>query len=172
VEIRHRLTLQFTILVALLLLAILGFNYFLAYIFAGESFLDRLKERAITVATMHLDQDEPHQKQFDEINKRYKQVLKGETIQIFDTNLRVCYSELTDAFKPDPDLISVVRSGEYEASLGNGRYMTGFTYNLDNHEYYIFASAVDVTGTSKLQNMLKTMLISFLIFLVFVVPFL
>ncbi len=169
-EIRHRLTLQFTILVALLLLAILGFNYFLAYIFASESFLDRLKERAITVTTMHLDQDEPHQKQYDEINKRYKQVLKGETIQIYDTNLRICYSEQTDAFKPDPDLISVVRrSGEYEAILENGRYLIGFTYNLDNHDYYIFASAVDVTGTSKLQNMLKTMLISLLIFLVFVV---
>ncbi|HOY95683.1 MAG TPA: HAMP domain-containing sensor histidine kinase [Catalimonadaceae bacterium] len=168
-EIRHRLTLQFTILVAFLLLAILGFNYFLAYIFASESFLDRLKERAVTVATMHLDQDKPHQKQFDEINKRYKQVLRGETIQIFDTNLRVCYSEQTDSFKPDPELIAVVRSGEYEASLENGRYVIGFTYNLDDQDYYIFASAVDATGTSKLQNMLKTMLISFLVFLVFVV---
>lgn len=168
-EIRHRLTLQFTILVAFLLLAILGFNYFLAYIFAGESFLDRLKERAITVATMHLDQDEQHQLQFDEINKRYKQVLKGETIQIYDTNLRICYSEESDSYKPDPELIAAVRSGEYEANLEDARYVVAFSYNLDGKEYYIFASAIDVTGSSKLQNMLKTMLISFLIFLVFVV---
>jgi signal transduction histidine kinase len=169
VEIRHRLTLQFTILVAFLLLAILGFNYFLAYIFASESFLDRLKERAITVATMHLDQDKPHQLQFDEINKRYKQVLKGETIQIYDTNLQIRYSEQTGSYKPDPQLITVVKGGDYEANLENGRYVIGFTYNLGGQEFYIFASAIDVTGNSKLQNMLKTMLISFLIFLIFVV---
>ena len=168
-EIRHRLTLQFTILVALLLLAILGFNYFLAYLFASESFLDRLKERAITVATMHLDQDTPHQLQFDEINKRYKQVLKGESIQIYDVNLQIRYSEQTESYKADPQLIAVVRGSEYEANLENGRYVIGFTYNLDGQEFYIFASAIDVTGTSKLQNMLKTMLISFLIFLIFVV---
>lgn len=118
---------------------------------------------------MHLDQDAPHQIQFDEITKKYKQALRGETIQIYDTNLRIRYSEKTGTYNPDPDLIAVVRSGDYEAHLENARYVVGFTYNLDGQDYFIFASAVDVTGSSKLQNMLKTMSISFLIFLVFVV---
>ena len=118
---------------------------------------------------MHLDQDQVHQSQFDEINRRYKQILNGEIIKIYDSNLKIRYSEKTDSFNLDTGMVRKIIDSDYQDRLKNDRLVIGFKYSLGEEDFYVIASAIDRTGASKLRNMLKTMMISFFIFLVFVV---
>lgn len=168
-EIRLRLTLQFTLVVAFLLATVLGINYYLARNFAIDSFLDRLKERALGVASVHLEEDESHQSAFSELNRRNKQVLPGECISIFDKNFALRYTEKSDSFTITPTVVAFFRKKPQGVLYLGDRVVTGLTYEDNEAQYFIIASARDVVGNSKLDYMLRTMFLSFVVFLVFIV---
>jgi signal transduction histidine kinase len=169
VEIRLRLTLQFTVLVGLLLLAVLGVNYYQAYRFARESFEERLKERAILVASIHLEQDEQHKNQFEEINKRYQQILPNESVSIFDhSDSQIEIGRLAKN-QFHAKILKDLKKKTGQLTQINGRHVIGLVYNDNQGDFFIVASATDEVGESKLSNQLQSMFLSFFIFLVFIV---
>lgn len=156
-------------MVAFLLAAILGFNYYLAYIFAKESYFDRLRERALTIAEMQLDQDENNRSRFDAITRRYKQILNGEVVQIYDKNGTIRYQENSFHLDIPADVRKELLFQKKEEILIEDRYFIRVNYLTDDDQFIILASARDLVGTSKLRNMLQTMVISFVLFLGLVV---
>lgn len=168
-EIRNRLTLQFSLIVALLLAAILGFNYYLAYIFAKESYFDRLRERALTIAEMQLDQDENNRTRFDAINRKYKQILNGEMVQIYDQNRVIRYQENSSEFPIPLWVKQELLDQKQDEILIDDRYYIQIRYVTEDDKFIILASARDVVGSSKLRYMVQTMVVSFLLFLGLVV---
>jgi signal transduction histidine kinase len=168
-EIRQKLTLRFTVLVGLLLLAVLGFNYYLAFLFARDSFYDRLKSRAIAIVGTHLEGPSRVQLDFDSLESVYHQVLPGEAIYLLDKKFNVKYSFSPDSFLVDKKMARLlVQSGKPIQEHGD-RMIMSTTLNVARSEYYLIASARDIVGSSKLQYMLQSMILSFLIFLVFTV---
>lgn len=168
-EIRLRLTLQFTILVGLLLFAVLGVNYYQAVRFAKESFEERLRERAIVVASIHLEQDEQHKNQFEEINKRYQQMLPNESVSIFDATNRCRNFGNTSTSKLHSKNLETLKSSPGKVFQMEDQQVMGLVYNDNQGNFFIVASATDEVGESKLRNQLQTMFLSFFTFLVFIV---
>lgn len=165
-EIRHKITLQFSILVAFLLLGILSFNYFLALNFARESFYDRLRQRAVTVAELESDLIQRQKSRGLNLGSLS---LPDELIEGFDTSGKRLFSVGSSKWTPDESVLKELNKGsEVEKLIGN-RFTLSFRLNGENGLSRIIASARDDVGTSKLHNMARTMLLSILIFLVFVV---
>ena len=156
-------------LVALLLAAILGFNYYLSYIFAKDSFLERLKERATIIANVHLESDKVNQNKFDLMDKKYNPGLQAELIVIFDKDLKIKYIEGIDSLNIDNKLINQLKKLKTKPFERNGRTFIGFPFEDDQGSFYVVATAIDLVGKSKLQNLAQSMLISFFIFLVFTI---
>ena len=168
-EIRHRLTLQFTLLVALLLAAILGFNYYLSSLFAKDSFLERLKERATIIANVHLESDKINQNRFDLMDKKYNPGLQAELIVIFDKDLKIRYIEGIDSLNINTQLIQQLQLRQPKPLEKGGRTFIGFPFEDDQGSFFVVATAIDLVGNSKLRNMAQSMVISFFIFLVFTI---
>lgn len=168
-EIRLRLTLQFTFLVALLLLAVLALNFYQAYRFSIDSFEARLRERAIIVASTHLDQDEIHQNQFDEIGKKYQQVLPSEFVVIFDEKNKPKYYENRKESSVSAELLKKLKKVESKMVEENDRWYIGIYYEDQQGKFFVVASAIDRIGEEKLNNQLQTMYLSFFLFLVLIV---
>lgn len=168
-EIRLRLTLQFTLLVALLLLGVLALNYYQAFRFSLESFEARLRERAVIVASTHLDQDEIHQNQFDEIGKKYQQVLPSEFVVIYDEKNNPKYYENKEESSVSTEFLEKLKREENKMVEKNGRLYLGIFYEDQQGKFFVVASAIDRVGKEKLNNQLQTMYFSFFLFLVFIV---
>ena len=165
-EIRHKLTLQFTGLVALLLLAILSFNYYLAFRFAQESFFERLEEKAVNIGDHHLGGFE---KKSNSNRKLSGATLHSELIQVYSPDGVLQYSTGKGFWAPGEDFFTALNQQGYFTSVENGRHIVGLPLRFEGEKYFVVASAIDEVGASKLRNMAETMLVSFLFFLVFVV---
>jgi two-component system heavy metal sensor histidine kinase CusS len=165
-EIRHKVTLQFSVLVAFLLLGILIFNYFLARNFAEESFFDRLRQRALSMAELEADLV-PRQKMrgynFGALG------LPDELILAFDANGKKLFSIGSSRWPPDKSLIKRCMEQSIEEKLPDNRFVLSFDLDGENGRIHIVATARDEVGSSKLNNLARTMMLSFLLFLIFVV---
>ncbi len=166
-EIRRKLTLRFTLLVGLLMLAVLAFNYYLAYQFAKDSFYDRLKSRAIAIVGTHLEGPSQLQLDFDSLEVVYQQVLPGEAVYLFDKKFNVRYSFSEDSFRVDKEMARLLmQSGKSYRETGD-RMILGTKLKFSGVEYFLVASAIDIVGLSKLNYMLQSMILSFFVFLIF-----
>lgn len=152
-------------LVALLLLAILVFNFLLAFRFAQESFFERLEEKALAVANNHAGGIRTGHSR---TNSFRQFSLPSEVIYLFSKGSRI-FSSGKGGWSPEPELLENIASSERVEMVDGIRHTIGFTVVLDGEKLIIVASALDEVGSSKLRNLAWSMAISFLIFLVFVV---
>lgn len=153
----------------MLLLAVLTLNYYQALRFALDSFEQRLKERAVVVASNFLEQDEVHQTQFDAINKRYQQILPEEQVFIFDSTNKVVNSSILKSIFISPPLLQKLKDNPEKMVEQVGRQFFGIPYEDEKGRFFIVASAIDKVGNEKLKNQLQTMFLSFFFFLIFIV---
>lgn len=153
-------------MVAFLLLGILIFNYFLARNFAEESFFDRLRQRALSMAELEADLV-PRQKMrgynFGALG------LPDELILAFDANGKKLFSIGSSRWPPDKSLIKRCMEQSIEEKLPDNRFVLSFDLDGENGRIHIVATARDEVGSSKLNNLARTMMLSFLLFLIFVV---
>ncbi len=150
-------------------MAVLGFNYYLAYIFAKDSFYDRLKSRAIAIVGTHFEGPSATQIDFDDLETEYKQVLPGETIYLFDKDYNIKFSTAEDSFFVDTVLVSRLLKTKEKFLEVEERMILGAPIKFSKGEYYVVASAIDIVGESKLRYMLQSMVLSFFVFLIFTV---
>lgn len=163
-EIRHKLTLQFSLLVAFLLLAILSFNFLLAFRFAKESFHDRLEEKSISIVNNYLGNKElQNNERFPLLNH----FLPSEVILLYDESGNQIFRYGNDEWKPEPGLLEELRSRTNIEKEQSSRYILGRTLESEGKKQFLIGSAVDVVGSSKLKNMAWSMLLSFMLFLGF-----
>ena len=154
---------------AILLATILGFNYYLSYIYAKDSFLERLKERATIIANVHLESDKINQNRFDLMDKKFNPGLPAELVIIFDNDLKIKYVEGIDSLNINKEFIKQLQVLQPKPLEKEGQTFIGFPFEDGQGSFYVVATAVDLVGKSKLQNMVRSMVISFLIFLIFTI---
>ena len=165
-EIRHKLTLQFSLLVALLLLAILSFNYYLAFRFAQESFFERLEEKALSVVNNHLgNKNLVEESKFPVLN----QILPSEVVLLYDEKGSLVLKYGAENWMPEADFFDrLLISGSLNQKQ-DARHILGRSLETEGKKLFVIASAIDLVGISKLKNMAWSMFFSFLIFLIFTV---
>ena len=161
-KIRDRLSLQFTLLSAVLLFLVLAAIYGLFWNNRQQDFYTHLLDRAITNAELFLAQDNLSAEKFREVQKKYPQTLPDEIVHIYnDKDQSVFINDSTSQW--NSDIIDRVRQEKSFYYSKGTRQTVGIFYRDNSGDFVILASAVDKDGFAKLQQLLGIMVVGFMI---------
>jgi len=166
-EIRKRLTLQFTVIVAVILFC----AEFSVYIFSElrwrEDFYTRLQNKAMAVTKLLLDVEGVNADILRLIEKNNLSTMPFEEIHIFDKSNEEVFSSRDSArLVIAPSVIAHIRGiGEYEYQQDEYT-MVGFPYHSGTGQIVVVAGAIDIYGLRKLANLRNILIIVFLISLI------
>ena len=168
-DIRKRLTTQFLGIVAFLLFISLMAIYISFAQGRKEEFYDRLGRKAKMVAQMLIDIEEIDTELLWKIEKNNPVNLANEKIIIFDYKNNVIYSTDEDnSLIISEDHIHQVRLFEEIRFRQENHEIVGQFYTGQFDRIVIFAAATDIFGFQKLKRLRTTMLIVFVLSLIFV----
>ncbi|MDQ3290220.1 MAG: HAMP domain-containing protein, partial [Bacteroidota bacterium] len=161
-SIRTRLTLTFTLLIAGILLVSFLIIYYSSEQYRKVDFYDRLRERGYIIAQLYLEQDEISFNSFEKIRRKFFQNLHQESIDIFDQNKKPRFIQDHYPFIAPPRAFNQIAKNKYIQFARGSRQGIGFLYQDNQGQFYIFVSAVDLTGHRKINNLRQVLIISFL----------
>lgn len=168
-KIKNKLTLLFTSLTGILVLIFSVVIYISSSNTREEVYFNRLKQQATTKADLLLDAKvEPSVLQL--IYKNSPNILTEEEVAIYDLGFHLLYHDAVDIdkVKETKGLIdSIARVKEIRFYLKDFQ-VVGFRYEHNSKSYIITACAKDETGFSKLHTLRNTLIVSFLISVVFI----
>lgn len=166
-EIRKKLTYQFTIIVAIILiLAELSIFIFSKFIWR-EDFTNRLFNKAMDMARLLIDVEGVDANVLMLIESNNLSTLPLEEIHMYNNRKEVLFSSKdTSSLLINPDMIELV-STRKKVQFKQGEYtMVGFLYSGKHDQIIVIAGAVDIYGMRKLNNLLNTLLVVFLVSLI------
>ena len=163
-QIKTRLTLLFTSLVAALLLAFALTVYFSSAETREDEYFKRLKQQAATKANLLFDTKvSPGVLQL--IYKKAPNALSQEEVAIYDTAFHLLYHDAVEVDKVKETKVmidSIIACQEIEFYIGKIQ-VVGFLYAHDGHRYIITAASVDEYGLAKLADLQYTIIIALLV---------
>lgn len=162
-QIRTRLTLQFTILVStIVLMAFMSIYYFTAQ-FSEREFYRRLKEKAITSAILLIKVEGVDSALLQVIDRAKRDNLYKETIRIYDyENKEIYFSGDTAKFLSPESFNDVRRSGEQRIEK-NDFDVIGVLFRDKGFDYVVVAAAVDINGEARLKDLQTLLTFAFLV---------
>jgi signal transduction histidine kinase len=161
-KIRDRLSFQFTIISAVLLLAVLSGIYILTLHNKEKDFRARLIDRAITNAELFLAQDNLSVEKFKEVQKKFPLSLPAEIVRIYnDSNESVFIKDST--FQWPASVINQVRNQKFIYYYQGSRQVVGIYYVDNSGNFAVLVSATDIYGA---QQMHQLFLVMFSIFII------
>jgi len=161
-KIRDRLSLQFTILSAVLLLLVLAAIYLLTAENRKIDFYGHLLDRAITNAELFLAQDNLSEEKFRDVQKKFPQTLPEEIVRIYDDKDQSVFIK-DNSFQWPNSIVDQVRREKRIDYSENNRQTVGIYYHDNSGDYTILASAIDTTGYDKLRQLFWIMFVGFFI---------
>lgn len=166
-QIRTRLTLQFTLLVSgILLISFLAIYYF-SYINTKEDFYDRLRSKAEGTASLLLKVKEIDNELLKIIDGTNRDQIFHDNMIIFDEENRVIYSNITPPAQPAISISNywldeIRRDGEIRYS--DGEYeVVGLYYRYPYNRAVVLFAGQDLYGKANLANLRTVLLIIFLV---------
>lgn len=163
-QIKTRLTLLFTSLIAALLLAFALTVYFTSSETREDEYFKRLMQQAGTKANLLFDTKiAPNVLQL--IYKKAPNALFQEEVAIYDTAFHLLYHDAVeiDKVKETQGMIDTIITKKEIQFYIEDVQVVGFLYEHDNNHYIITAAAKDEYGLLKLLKLRNTLLISFLL---------
>lgn len=162
-QIRTRLTLQFTILVsAIVLLAFIAIYYFTAQ-FSEREFYRRLKEKAITSAILLTKVEGVDSALLQIIDRAKRDNLYKETIRIYDhENKEIYLSGDTTKFLTEGAFYDVRNVGEQRLKK-NDFDVLGVLFKDKGLDYVVVAAAVDINGATRILDLQTLLTFAFLV---------
>jgi signal transduction histidine kinase len=152
-KIRHRLTLQFTLLTGIILLVIFALVYLLSARYVSATFYRQLEVRALITAQVYLEKDELAKKKFLEIQTQYLQSIPGESSNMYDEENKPVFIENTSVTWPAA-LLEVVRHRKMYRFTYKGQPGVGLYYNDNQGDFVIIVTAMNIAGNQQLVHML------------------
>ena len=162
-QIKTRLTLLFTSLIAALLLAFALTVYFTSSATREDEYFARLKQQGATKANLLFDTKiAPHILQT--IYKKAPNALYQEEVAVYDTAFNLLYHDAVeiDKVKETRGMIDSIISLKQIQFYINNMQVVGFVYEHNNHQYIVTSASIDGFGLAKLANLRNTLLIAFL----------
>lgn len=163
-KIRNKLTLQSTIVIAIIM-ALFGIAIYYAY--AGlreEEFFERIRKQAITKARLLFDKKiQPDVLQT--IYKNSPNSLFQEEVAIYDTAFNLIYHDdvAGDFVKETRSMIDDIKAKKEIQFIQQGRQVVGFSHKNNNSIYIITAAAYDEYGLAKLTNLKYIIIVTYLV---------
>lgn len=163
-QIKTRLTLLFTSLIAALLLAFALTVYFTSSATREEEYFKRLKQEGATKANLLFDTKvAPDVLQI--IYKKAPNTLFQEEVAIYDTSFNLLYHDAVDIDKVKETrgmIDSIITLKQIQFYI-NDMQVVGFLYEHNNNRYVVTSASIDGYGLAKLINLRNTLLIAFLV---------
>jgi signal transduction histidine kinase len=154
--------LQFTMISAFLLLAVLTGIFILTLQHIKNDFHDRLLERAITNAELFLAQDNLSAEKFRDVQKKFPQSLPEEIVRIYnDSNKSVFIKDSSNQWPQS--VIDEVRQQKF-IYYTQGKKQTAGIYYVDNSgNFTVLVSAINTYGLKQMQQLFWVMFFAFFI---------
>jgi signal transduction histidine kinase len=158
-KIKDRIALQFTLLVAAVLLLFSVAIYSVSEHYRQEEFYDRLRSRANTTCRLLVKVKGIDKDLLKAIDKNTLSEMLDEKVLIFDSDNELIYSSVDDKLLTyQKALLEEVRQQDYMEFHQGENEVIGLLYNEGDEPLVVLASAYDTFGHSKLQYLKNTLL--------------
>ncbi|GAA4445918.1 HAMP domain-containing sensor histidine kinase [Ravibacter arvi] len=157
-KIKNRIALQFTLIVASILVMFSVLVYSISSNFREEEFNDRLTSRARTTCRLLMKVTEVNATLLKIIDKNTLTSLVDENVLVFDSQNKLVYATGDSIFvKYDYELLARIRK-EHEIEMYQGEYqLVGLRYDDGAEPLVVIASANDKFGHKKMRNLAQTL---------------
>lgn len=166
-KIKEKITISFTVLTAITILLLSIFIYFFSLQHTRQNFFLRLQERAVIAGQAFLEKDELSTHIYNQIREQHLRVMPDE--QEYFIRIKEGTRQLlsdTTLFLPEAFYEQVIRNNYATYQIGRTFYV-GIFYSDNQGDYIVLVSASDINGANKLQNLLRLLVIGFIISIVF-----
>jgi len=161
-KIKDRLSLYFTLLSSIILLIGIGSVYFtILGILRGE-FFDRLKDRATVAAQLYLKADEISQDSLAKVRSHYLEKIPTEVIRIYDSKNKATFIPEKEPHW-DEKVVERVRHNGHLQYINGDRQVVGLFFEDNQGDFVVLASAQDTATDTRMQDLLGTMIVIFLV---------
>ena len=163
-QIRSRLTLQFTLLVSGILLVAFASLYIVEKNYNEEEFYKRLHDKAITSAILLLKVEQVDSALLKTIDLSKRDVLFRENISVFNEEHKAIYTNNDSLDFPLPtSFFEDVRNGQ-ELRIKQGEFnVLGVSFSDRSVNYVIIAGAIDNIGNAQLRYLGRMLMILFFV---------
>lgn len=147
-----------------LMSAVFVIIYLFSNNYTDSEFFDRLAERANIVAQIRLEKDELSTQLYDEVRKKHGQILPNEreaVLRIDDINKPVLPTESIYSNLP-PVFVNKLSNHKIAFFKRDNTYYTGIIYTDNEGDFVVIASADNVFGQAKMNNLRAILLMALL----------
>jgi two-component system, OmpR family, sensor histidine kinase ArlS len=160
-KIKTRLSLQFALIVAVILLLFSFSVYYFSEEYRRHEFYLRLKDKAISTARLLIEVKEVDETLLKIIDQSSMKLVDERIIIYDEENNEIFCSQKNDTIEDEIDLLSNIRN-EREIRFRRGEHESmGILYKGRTKEFVVIASAYDKYGYSKLYALKITLMIGF-----------
>ncbi|QNK63601.1 HAMP domain-containing histidine kinase [Pedobacter sp. PAMC26386] len=151
-KVKNRLSLQFTLMFAILLLVVLTGIYFLVEHNRLKSFMNKLDERAVIVAQFYLAEDNLSKDIFKQVAKKFPQSLTHESIRIYDDKFNSKFTREDSISWKHEFLAQIVKKKSIHINQGETQ-ITGIYYPDNSGNFIVVVSAIDDRGLHDMEQL-------------------
>lgn len=158
--IRNRIALQFSLIVASILVGFSVVVYAFSTSYWKEEFYGRLQQKARTTLQLLTEVDEVNKRLLEIIGSNASTALTGEKVFVFDARDNLVYeSTSTDdtVAHVDRSLLQRVRAEGLVESVSGEHHVLGLLHEAGGASYVVLVSAYDEFGNSKLRSLRRTL---------------
>ena len=169
-KIRVRLTILFTLLTA----AILFFFAFIIYYSAKKDrekeFFELLKKEAITKSNLFLKAKVPSEV-LHNIYHNNRQTINEVEVAVYNQNKKLLYHDAVeiDFVKETDELFDEIQQKGFVIFYQDKWQVVGMNYVVDGNHYIVTAAALDEYGYSKMNNLLKNIILIYILSLLLII---
>lgn len=159
-SIRNRIALQFSVIVAAILVGFSVIVYATSTTYWKEEFYGRLQQKARTTLQLLTEVDEVNKRLLEIIGTNASTALTGEKVFVFDAHDNLVYeSTSTDdtVTHVSRDLLQRVRTERLVKSVNGEHDVLGLLHEKGGAAYVVVVSAYDEFGKSKLRSLRRTL---------------
>ncbi|GAB3893655.1 HAMP domain-containing sensor histidine kinase [Larkinella knui] len=158
-KIRNRIALQFSLIVATILLIFSVIIYVTTATYSREDFYDRLKSKALTTARFLIQVKEVDHNLLKIIDRNTLTALYDEKVLVFDERNRLIYASVDDhIIHYQRNLLDEVRQLKEVETWSDDNQLAGILYQEGGRKLVVLASAYDRWGRSKQKNLRTTLI--------------
>ena len=163
-NIKTRLTLQFTLIVSLILILFSVSVYYFSATYRVSEFYSRLENKAISTARLLVDVQEVDHDLLKIIDKNTNVSLYDEKVMIFDYKNKLIYnsSDENNLFVTE-ELLNQIRLENEVRLVYKNHEVLGLLYTDKFDRFVVIASALDIYGRNKLNNLKWVLILGFLL---------
>ncbi|WP_234737188.1 HAMP domain-containing sensor histidine kinase [Tellurirhabdus bombi] len=157
-KIKNRIALQFSLIVASILLVFSVTIYLTSANFRQEEFFERLKKKARTTVRFLIKVKEVDKSLLKIIDRNTLTALYDEKVLVFNNQNQLIYASVDDqVIHYQPSLLDEVRQEKEVETFSGDNELVGLLYDEDGEQLVVLASANDRFGKNKMLNLRYTL---------------